>query len=34
MMTMPIAGSLVDKLPIGRIVPFGLVAHPRSACSG
>ena len=25
MITMPIAGSLVDKLPIGRIVPFGLV---------
>src|ERR1700712_583057 len=25
MITMPIAGRLVDKLPIGRIVPFGLV---------
>ena len=25
MITMPIAGSLVDKRPIGRIVPFGLV---------
>ena len=36
MITMPIAGRLVDKLPVGRIVPFGLVliidrhvrAHP------
>jgi len=26
MITMPIAGSQVDKHPIGRIVPFGLVA--------
>jgi energy-coupling factor transporter transmembrane protein EcfT len=26
MITMPIAGALVDKLPVGRIVPFGLVA--------
>ena len=26
MVTMPIAGALSDKLPIGRIVPFGLVA--------
>jgi len=26
MITMPIAGSLVDKLPVGRIVPFGLAA--------
>ena len=26
MVTMPIAGRLVDKHPIGRIVPFGLVA--------
>ena len=25
MLTMPLAGSLVDKRPIGRIVPFGLV---------
>jgi EmrB/QacA subfamily drug resistance transporter len=25
MVTMPIAGRLVDKLPVGRIVPFGLV---------
>jgi len=25
MLTMPIAGSLVDKMPVGRIVPFGLV---------
>ena len=25
MITMPIAGSQVDKHPIGRIVPFGLV---------
>ena len=26
MVTMPIAGALVDKLPVGRIVPFGLAA--------
>ena len=26
MLTMPIAGALADKKPIGRIVPFGLVA--------
>ena len=26
MITMPIAGALTDKLPVGRIVPFGLVA--------
>ena len=26
MCTMPIAGALSDKLPVGRIVPFGLVA--------
>ena len=26
MITMPIAGSLVDRLPVGRIVPFGLAA--------
>jgi MFS family permease len=26
MLTMPIAGALVDKIPVGRIVPFGLVA--------
>ncbi len=26
MITMPIAGGLVDKYPVGRIVPFGLVA--------
>lgn len=26
MITMPIAGSLVDKIPVGRIVPFGIVA--------
>ena len=26
MVTMPIAGALVDKFPVGRIVPFGLVA--------
>ena len=26
MVTMPIAGGLVDKIPVGRIVPFGLVA--------
>jgi EmrB/QacA subfamily drug resistance transporter len=26
MITMPIAGALMDKLPVGRIVPFGLVA--------
>jgi EmrB/QacA subfamily drug resistance transporter len=25
MITMPIAGTLVDKIPVGRIVPFGLV---------
>jgi EmrB/QacA subfamily drug resistance transporter len=25
MITMPIAGALVDKFPVGRIVPFGLV---------
>src|SRR4051795_12811366 len=25
MITMPIAGNLSDKLPVGRIVPFGLV---------
>jgi EmrB/QacA subfamily drug resistance transporter len=25
MITMPIAGALMDKLPVGRIVPFGLV---------
>lgn len=25
MLTMPVAGYLVDKLPVGRIVPFGLV---------
>src|SRR6201990_3501982 len=25
MLTMPIAGALSDKLPVGRIVPFGLV---------
>jgi EmrB/QacA subfamily drug resistance transporter len=25
MVTMPIAGALMDKLPVGRIVPFGLV---------
>ncbi|GAA4396506.1 MFS transporter [Fodinibacter luteus] len=25
MITMPIAGALVDRLPVGRIVPFGLV---------
>ena len=24
MITMPIAGALADKLPVGRIVPFGL----------
>jgi MFS family permease len=26
MLTMPIAGTLVDKIPVGRIVPFGLIA--------
>jgi EmrB/QacA subfamily drug resistance transporter len=26
MLTMPVAGYLVDKLPVGRIVPFGLIA--------
>ncbi|MFM6850297.1 MAG: DHA2 family efflux MFS transporter permease subunit [Terrabacter sp.] len=26
MLTMPIAGSLADRIPVGRIVPFGLVA--------
>ena len=26
MLTMPIAGALADKKPVGRIVPFGLVA--------
>jgi EmrB/QacA subfamily drug resistance transporter len=26
MITMPLAGVLVDKLPVGRIVPFGIVA--------
>ena len=26
MITMPIAGTLTDKLPVGRIVPFGLAA--------
>ena len=25
MLTMPIAGALVDKIPVGRIVPFGLL---------
>jgi EmrB/QacA subfamily drug resistance transporter len=25
MLTMPIAGSLTDRMPVGRIVPFGLV---------
>ncbi len=25
MLTMPIAGALADRLPVGRIVPFGLV---------
>jgi EmrB/QacA subfamily drug resistance transporter len=25
MLTMPLAGSLVDRVPVGRIVPFGLV---------
>jgi EmrB/QacA subfamily drug resistance transporter len=25
MLTMPIAGTLVDKIPVGRIVPFGLI---------
>jgi MFS family permease len=25
MVTMPIAGRLVDKMPVGRIVPFGLI---------
>ncbi|MEH3034457.1 MAG: DHA2 family efflux MFS transporter permease subunit [Aeromicrobium erythreum] len=25
MLTMPIAGTLVDKMPVGRIVPFGFV---------
>jgi EmrB/QacA subfamily drug resistance transporter len=25
MVTMPIAGRLVDKMPVGRIVPFGIV---------
>jgi EmrB/QacA subfamily drug resistance transporter len=25
MITMPIAGTLVDKFPVGRIVPFGLI---------
>ena len=25
MVTMPIAGALVDRIPVGRIVPFGLV---------
>lgn len=26
MVTMPIAGALADKFPVGRIVPFGLIA--------
>ncbi|SHM58297.1 DHA2 family efflux MFS transporter permease subunit [Cryptosporangium aurantiacum] len=26
MVTMPIAGTLSDKIPVGRIVPFGLIA--------
>ncbi|GAA0270151.1 DHA2 family efflux MFS transporter permease subunit [Cryptosporangium japonicum] len=26
MVTMPIAGALSDKMPVGRIVPFGIVA--------
>jgi MFS family permease len=26
MLTMPIAGTLVDRMPVGRIVPFGFVA--------
>ena len=34
MMTMPIAGALVDKIPVGRIVPFGIgliaIAHVRA----
>src|SRR6476659_1800283 len=25
MLTMPIAGMLVDRIPVGRIVPFGLL---------
>jgi len=25
MLTMPVAGALVDRVPVGRIVPFGLV---------
>src|SRR5215469_13583199 len=25
MLTMPVAGALTDKFPVGRIVPFGLV---------
>ena len=25
MLTMPLAGALVDKIPVGRIVPFGLL---------
>ncbi len=25
MLTMPIAGALVDKFPVGRIVPFGMI---------
>ncbi|MDQ6934923.1 MAG: DHA2 family efflux MFS transporter permease subunit [Actinomycetota bacterium] len=25
MLTMPIAGALTDKMPVGRIIPFGLV---------
>jgi EmrB/QacA subfamily drug resistance transporter len=26
MLTMPLAGALVDRFPVGRIVPFGIVA--------
>ena len=25
MLTMPIAGALVDRMPVGRIVPFGFI---------
>lgn len=32
MLTMPIAGSLADKIPIGRIVPFGFIAIITGVC--
>ena len=34
MLTMPIAGTLGDKLPVGRIVPVRAGASSSSASSG